>query len=288
MWDFDVAGRVVRMRFAGEGLVPLITPALEHLRIDQRRTIPTSRSRSSTRSRPASAWSPRRGTGLPTGGRARSSATTTSGPAPSTNPASTSSRSSTPNVAAGVYWSPSYRFIPWWETSFPMRVGFHWWSSTTPSLQPMHAGAVGRDDGGVLIAGRGGAGKSTTSLACLDGGMLYAGDDYTLVDVDRPMVYGLYNTAKLRPENLDRFPHLAELVDNADALETQKAMLFLHRHRPESAQHGLPRAGDRAAACHRAPAQRSCPCDRARRARRRSRPPPCSSFRARCPNCSPR
>ena len=104
----------------------------------------------------------------------------------------------------------------------------------------MHAGAVGRDDGGVLIAGRGGAGKSTTSLACLDGGLLYAGDDYTLVDVDRPMVYGLYSTAKLRPENLHRFPHLAALVDNADELETQKAMLFLYRHRPELLSSGFP------------------------------------------------
>ncbi len=121
-----------------------------------------------------------------------------------------------------------------------MRVGFHWWSSTTPSLQPMHAGAVGRDDGGVLIAGRGGAGKSTTALACVDGGLLYAGDDYTLLDVDGPMVYGLYNTAKLRPESLDRFPHLAALVDNADALETQKAMLFLSRHRPEQVSTGFP------------------------------------------------
>ena len=35
MWDLDVAGRVVRLRFAGDGLVPLITPALEHLRIEQ-------------------------------------------------------------------------------------------------------------------------------------------------------------------------------------------------------------------------------------------------------------
>ena len=24
---------------------------------------------------------------------------------------------------AAVYWSPSFRFVPWWESSFPMRTG---------------------------------------------------------------------------------------------------------------------------------------------------------------------
>ncbi len=152
--------------------------------------------------------------------------------------------------AAAVYWTPSYRYIPWWESSFPLRTAIHWWTTTTPSLQPMHAGAVGRDDGGVLIAGRGGAGKSTTSLACLDGGLLYAGDDYVLVDVDQPTVYSLYNTAKLRPENLHRFPHLGSLVANADSLGDQKAMLFLHQHRPEQRRCELSRPGDRAPTRH--------------------------------------
>ena len=36
---------------------------------------------------------------------------------------------------------------------------------------------------GVLIAGKSGSGKSTSTLACLTSGLLYAGDDYVLVDI---------------------------------------------------------------------------------------------------------
>jgi hypothetical protein len=240
VWDLDVAGRVVRLRFAGEGLIPLITPALEHLRIEQMSEDPDftvslfDTESTGVRMVPAP-WdaSAYRRKGEIAGYNDERFRTVY-------EPGVDILQVFDAHRPAAVYWSPSFRFVPWWESSFPMRVAFHWWSITTPSLQPMHAGAVGRADGGVLIAGRGGAGKSTTSLACLDGGMLYAGDDYTLVDVDRPMVYGLYNTAKLRPENLHRFPHLETLVHNADALETQKAMVFLHRHRPESLSAGLP------------------------------------------------
>ena len=41
----------------------------------------------------------------------------------------------------------------------------------------------GRPGGrGVLVAGNSGAGKSTTTLACLEAGLDYVGDDYVLVD----------------------------------------------------------------------------------------------------------
>lgn len=240
VWDLDVAGRVVRMQFAGEGLIPLITPALEHLRIeptseDPEFTVSLFDTESTGVRMVPAPWDAdayaRKGEII---GYNDERFRTVYTPGVDILQVFDAER------CAAVYWSPSFRFVPWWESSFPMRTGFHWWSATTRSLQPMHAGAVGHDDGGVLIAGRGGAGKSTTSLACLDGGLLYAGDDYTLVDVDRPMVYGLYNTAKLRPENLHRFPDLAALVDNPDALDTQKAMLYLHRHRPEQISAGFP------------------------------------------------
>ncbi len=240
VWDLDVAGRVVRLRFAGEGLIPLITPALEHLRIEPTSDDPVfTVSLFDTESTgvpmvpapwDAHAFGPRGEIVGYNDDRFR----TVYQPGVDILQVFDAER------PGAVFWSPSFQFVPWWESSFPLRTGFHWWSTTTPSLQPMHAAAVGRADGGVLIAGRGGAGKSTTSLACLDGGMLYAGDDYTLVDVDRPMVYSLYSTAKLRPENLHRFPHLERLVANADALETQKAMLFLYRHRPEQLSAGFP------------------------------------------------
>jgi hypothetical protein len=140
----------------------------------------------------------------------------------------------------GVYWTRNHRHIPWWERSHPLRTMTHWWTASTLSLQPVHAGAVGTDDGGVLIAGAGGRGKSTTSLACLDGGLLYAGDDYVLADVDKPFVHSLYSTAKLVPENLRRFPRLEPLVSNRDQLEKQKAMFFLYPDRAQQLSAGFP------------------------------------------------
>ena len=107
---------------------------------------------------------------------------------------------------------------------------FHWWAAPT-TLQPLHGGAVGRHGVGVLVVGPSGAGKSTTTLACLEAGMEYAGDDYVIVDVDEPTVHSLYSTVKLEPDNLDRFPTLAPLVANAGRLESQKAIVRLHEHR---------------------------------------------------------
>jgi hypothetical protein len=130
--------------------------------------------------------------------------------------------------------------LPWWEVSFPLRVILHWWLRDT-ALQPVHAAAVGNADGGVLIAGPCGAGKSTTALSCLGSRLQYAGDDYTLAQVEpAPYVHCLYNAAKLDPEGLERFPHLAASVANRDRLDREKAMLFLHESWPTVLIDGFP------------------------------------------------
>jgi hypothetical protein len=69
----------------------------------------------------------------------------------------------------------------------------------------------------------------------------YAGDDYTLVRVGpAPYVHLLYSTAKLDPDCLKRFPHLAASVDNRDRLDREKAMLYLHESQSESLIAGFP------------------------------------------------
>jgi hypothetical protein len=134
---------------------------------------------------------------------------------------------------AGVYWVASPSIMPWWESSFPLRTLLHWWAAPT-SLQPVHAGSVGRRGRGVLVAGNSGAGKTTTTLACLEAGFQYAGDDYVIVDVESPAVHSIYGTAKLEPTNLERFPALARVVANGERLEREKAMVFLNDHCPQS------------------------------------------------------
>jgi hypothetical protein len=139
-----------------------------------------------------------------------------------------------------LYWTPSWRVLPWWEVSFPLRVILHWWLRDT-ELQPVHAAAVGNADGGVLIAGPCGSGKSTTALSCLGSRLQYAGDDYTLARVaPAPYVHCLYDTAKLDPEGLKQFPHLAASVANRGRLDREKAILFLYESHPAALIGGFP------------------------------------------------
>ncbi len=239
-WYLEVAGHVVTLRFAGDGLAPLLMPALEHLTT----ATPADNAALSV------ALFDDESTGVhmvpaPWSGAAYQKRGHIVGYNDERNRTAYERgvdilQTFDADRAGAVYWTRSARIMPWWEASFPLRTTLHWWSATTPSLQPVHTGAVGHAHGGVLIAGRGGSGKSTTALACLDAGLAYAGDDYVLVDVDRPHAYSLYGTAKLRPENLHRFPHLESLVSNPDVLDEQKALLYLYRHRSEQLVRGFP------------------------------------------------
>ena len=131
-----------------------------------------------------------------------------------------------------VYWAPTWKLIPYWERSFPLRTILNWWLKGQP-YQPLHAGAVGYPEGGVLIAGESGSGKTTTTLACLASDLRYAGDDYVLAATDPPArVYSLYNTAKLDDGGLARFPALARHLDNPHRCGDEKALIFLHQVDP--------------------------------------------------------
>ena len=130
--------------------------------------------------------------------------------------------------------------IPYWERSFPFRTNFHWASASGP-LQPCHAGAVGGPGGGVLVTGVSGAGKTTTTIACLEGGLRYAGDDYVLVDTGpRPTVYSLYNAAKFTDDSLARFPRLARAVWNPVRAPEHKALVYGIDNFPASLIEAMP------------------------------------------------
>jgi GT2 family glycosyltransferase len=91
------------------------------------------------------------------------------------------------------------------------------------------------------MTGRGGVGKSTAALACLQAGLDYLADDYVIVRHDpRPTVYSLYSTAKLDPGQLSRFPALRPFVHNADNLRDEKAVLFLYPHFRAQIQREMP------------------------------------------------
>lgn len=138
-----------------------------------------------------------------------------------------------------VFWAPDHR-LPYWEYGSPLRTILHWWLLSR-RLQLVHAAAVGNSCGGVLIGGKGGSGKSTTALACLESNLSYVGDDYTLLRLDHgPVVHSLYNSAKLNSDHVQRFPALLSKIDNPARLADEKALLFVNEHYPMKVANRLP------------------------------------------------
>ena len=144
-----------------------------------------------------------------------------------------------PSRQAIVWMAGSTRIeVP--ERAAPLLALLNWWKSDSGHFF-VHAGAVGREDGGVLILGPSGAGKSHTALACLAHGLLYASDDLCLLGTrGTPSAVGLYSTAKLYARDLHRFPFLAER--RAEALFTQegKAVFFMNSILPQRMSPGFP------------------------------------------------
>ncbi len=128
----------------------------------------------------------------------------------------------------GLYWIHDARELPPWEVAAPLRTILGWWAADQ-GAQLAHGAAVGIGEDAVLLVGRGGSGKSTTALACLDRGLRYAGDDYVLLRPDGaapPTVHSLYRTGKLRPQDLaERLPNLR--LRHFTAPDYDKAVLLL-------------------------------------------------------------
>lgn len=91
----------------------------------------------------------------------------------------------------------------------------------------VHGAAVGCEQNGVLILGHGGAGKSTTALACLEAGMRYVADDFCLVSADpEPVAHSIYSTGKMHFAEMDRFPRLTPAGDVANRPPDEKTVFF--------------------------------------------------------------
>ncbi len=131
--------------------------------------------------------------------------------------------------------------LPGYVIAAPFRVIFQWWA-TDRGMQLAHAAAVGTERGGVLLAGVGGAGKSTTALLALLDGLMYAGDDYVVIEPGtEPRAHSMYGTGKLDATHLtERLPALAGLTVEPARNDQDKAIVFVHRHWPERVAATLP------------------------------------------------
>jgi hypothetical protein len=112
----------------------------------------------------------------------------------------------------GFFRARDARELPWYERAAPLRTLLHWILESR-GCRFVHAAAVATEHGGVLLAGRGGSGKSTTAMLCVANGFAYAGDDYVGITTnDGPRAHALFTSAKLSASSIAMLPFLRNAI----------------------------------------------------------------------------
>lgn len=207
--DFLLAGNRIRLRFANPTLLPYILPALEHLGTGTsghpKLTIHLWDVASTGVGMPRLDAGGELGLGGPGELWSRKNAR-------SNQHAFHSDYHRSLNLLDGdsgeaFYCNETTDDFPLSESGSPLARIFSWWAKDS-LLQLVHAAAIGTPDGAVLLAGRGGSGKSTVALASLAGDLLYLSDDYCLVKSLPSCVYSLFSSGKHFAAEAGRYPHL--------------------------------------------------------------------------------
>jgi len=123
-------------------------------------------------------------------------------------------------------WFPNIAQLPEWAKAAPFRALLSWLCNRH-GMQMVHGAGVSVGDKAVLIAGKGGSGKSTTALACALAGMGYLGDDYCAVDPRDNRIHMVYRSAKVFPPSLDLLPSLAPLIASRGEGPLEKDIVYL-------------------------------------------------------------
>jgi hypothetical protein len=123
-------------------------------------------------------------------------------------------------------WFPEIAALAPWAKASPFRIPLSWMCNRY-GMQIVHGAAVAIDGRAALLAGNGGAGKSTTALACALAGFEYLGDDYCAIEPAAGKVHLVYRTAKLFQRTLALLPSLEDRVDNLDRIAAEKGVMFL-------------------------------------------------------------
>ena len=110
-------------------------------------------------------------------------------------------------------------------------------------VQIIHTGLVARDNQGILFVGKSGAGKSTSSLACISAGFDYLSEDYVGLQLceDGSFVgHSLYNSLFLRTDHLERFPQLLPYAIRGRMPYEEKSVIILSQVFPERLERAVP------------------------------------------------
>jgi hypothetical protein len=104
------------------------------------------------------------------------------------------------------------------------------------NVQIIHAGFVSKDGQGILFAGKSGSGKSTTSVACICGGLNFLSEDYLGLKrhTDGSFTgYSLYNSVFLDTNHSARFQKMLPYIINGRPPHEKKSVIILSKVFPE-------------------------------------------------------
>ena len=119
-----------------------------------------------------------------------------------------------------LHWVYEVSKVPGWAAASPLRTPLGLLLATRGRYL-LHGAAIGHSSGAVLLAAKGGSGKSTSALSCLDAAaqtgasrLLVAGDDFVVLEPNpaAPRVHAFFGTAKIDRTHAALFPRLERLV----------------------------------------------------------------------------
>lgn len=116
--------------------------------------------------------------------------------------------------------------LPWWVSGSPLQVILHAWLREK-GVQLTHTAAISNGRTSVLLSGKGGSGKSTTTLACLMKGFHFIGEDYCALEPGRvPQVFSVYQSAKWSSYTRKLFPFYERSIANPQTADLEKALVY--------------------------------------------------------------
>jgi hypothetical protein len=109
-----------------------------------------------------------------------------------------------------IGWICNAEELSLYECGRPLHVPLSLWHKNQ-NIPLMHAGLVSKNGRGVLLAGPGGSGKSTSAVMCAHAGFDYLSDDLVGLELSSDgcfVGHSLYNSTFMEPDHLKRFSQL--------------------------------------------------------------------------------
>jgi hypothetical protein len=225
-----IAGEVIEVQIAGETLAPFLTPALRHRAIPKPNcapdlTIRAFDSESTGIELPRPIW-PNDAftshTGLISGiSNERVQAAFDVGKGVFNMLDSVSGQ--------GIYWIRDGLSHFQDDMAVPFRTQLYWWMRKRKRYF-VHGGAVSKENDGLLLVGKGGSGKSTSTLSCLEAGWNYLADDFVLIGLEpEAYAYNVYQSARVNPDHYaNHFTNFANSVTPYMKPVRAKTLLMLN------------------------------------------------------------